>query len=340
MVSQPSADGLLPWVWATLLVTASACTVDNSIVKIEGNDSFVQADPTALDVLLVIDDSGSMEQYQAELSTRFAAFLSYFPSTIDYRVGVTTSTMVPAAPFGNCTAEDIAAAPQGGALSGSDWIDVGDADASERFAERVQVGICGGTYEMGLESAWKAITEANPGFRRADAALSLVFVSDEEDNSPGTTAEYLRAFRERVTAEGRAAFNVSALVVVDEAACSEEQLAGGAHRNERYVDLAAQTGGAVGDLCQGDFDGIVGQVSQAISRQNDTFYLSDFPAVASIEVGVGESLVPCSRGEWEYRLLDGHPAVVFDAGHLPPPGSRVTIEYDHGSGEEAPCIAD
>jgi hypothetical protein len=319
--------------------TLSGCSVDNRIVKIAGNDAFFQADPAEVDVLIVIDDSGSMELYQQQLSTRFDTFLSYFPDSIDYRVGVTTSTMVPAEPFGDCTQADITAAPQGGRLALETWIDNEDSGGAETFEELVQVGICGGTYEMGLESALLAVTGENPGFRRPDASLSLVLVSDEEDNSPGTTSDYLQAFRDHVSASGRMAFNASALVIVDESACDESQLAGGAHQNLRFTDLAQQTGGAVGDLCNEDFDDIVTQVSQASSRMSDTFYLTARPSPASLEVGVSEELVPCDAGVWTYQLLDGHPVIVFDPANLPPPGSRITVSYDHGSGEgEATCV--
>ena len=333
----------MSWLEATLragwvggvAVVIGGCTVDNKIVKIEGNDAFRQADPVEVDMLIVIDDSGSMERYQEALATRFEGFLSYFTEDIDYRIGVTTSTVVPAEPFGDCTAEDIAAAPQGGVLSGEDWVSRGSASAAERFADNVRVGICGGTYEMGLEAAYLAVTGANPGFRRPGAALSVVFVSDEEDNSPGSTSDYLAAFRASVDAPGRNAFNVSALVIADKAQCTDAQLAGGASVNRRFPDLAYQTGGAIADLCTDDFDEIVSQVSQSSSRLLDTFYLRDRPSAGTLEVGVGLELVPCDAGVWSYQLVDDRPAIVFEPDALPAAGSRITVSYDHGSGDEA-----
>ena len=326
--------------WLPLLVVMGmpglfGCTVDNYIVKIEGNDAFFQADPAEVDILLVIDNSGSMEEYQQELSTRFETFLSFFPEDIDYRIGVTSSTVEAPEPNRNCTRADIEESAYGGVLAGEDWIDNEDPDGAARFEEYVQVGICGGGYEMGLEAAYLAVTTANAGFRRPGASLSVVFVSDEEDNSPGTTSEYVRQFRERVDAEGRQAFNASALVIVDETNCSEEQLSSGAHRNIRFPDVATQTEGAVGDLCTEDFDNIVSQVSQASSRMLDTFFLSEYPSPGSLEVGVGEVIVPCTAGEWSYQIVNDRPAIVFSADALPPPGSRITASYNYGSGDPA-----
>jgi hypothetical protein len=313
------------------------CKSDNTLAKLDADDAFFQVEAGEVDVLLVVDNSGSMQPYQEKLSTNFENFLEYFTGYVDYRIGIVTSTIENPTAMGACTQAEIDAIPDGGALVGGTWISDEDANGAERFADLVQVGTCGGGYEMGLETALLALTPpmangANQGFLREDAYLSIIFVTDEEDSSPGTTNEYINAFRDLKGATARDVFNASALVVTNEADCTDEQLDAGASQNIRMVDVANQTDGVIGSICSGDFATIVTELSLASSRLTDTFYLSQTPDAASLIVGVDEEEIACDAGVWEYQEVDGRPALVFARDQLPAPGTRITASYDYGDG--------
>ena len=337
---QPSALRLKRRLPALLLASSlvGGCKSDNTLSKLDADDTFFQAEAGEVDVLLVVDNSGSMQPYQEKLSTNFENFLEYFTGYVDYRIGVITSTIENPEAMGACTPEEVAAIPDGGELVGGPWISDEDADGAERFADLVQVGTCGGGYEMGLETALLALTPpmsegANAGFLRSEAYLSVIFVTDEEDSSPGTTSEYINAFRNLKGISARDVFNASALVVTDEADCTDEQLDVGASQNTRMVDVANQTNGVVGSICSGDFATIVTELSLASSRLTDTFYLSQTPNAGTLIVGVDEVEVACSDGMWAYEEVEGRPAIVFARDQLPPPGARITASYDYGDGD-------
>jgi hypothetical protein len=324
-----------------LLLTSSlaACKSDNSLAKLDADDTFFQVEAGEVDVLLVVDNSGSMQPYQERLSTNFSDFLSFFTGYVDYRIGIVTTTLEPLDPYGPCTQADIDAVPSGGELVGGTWISDEDADGDAVFSDMVQVGTCGAGYEMGLETAAMALTPplsdaggANEGFLRSDAYLSIIFVSDEEDSSPLTTSGYVNTFRSIKGNRSRDIFNASALVVTNAEDCTEEQLNAGATRSDRYADVATQTDGVVGSICSGDFATIVTELSLATSRLTDTFYLSESPEVATIVVGIDGEELPCEDGAWSYDKVDSRPAIVFDRSQLPPPGSQITASYDSGSG--------
>lgn len=338
----PSAESLPPpqspalrWLLlAALAIPATACKSDNSLSKLDGDDAFFQVEAGKVDVLLVVDNSGSMQPYQSKLSENFEDFLSFFTGFVDYRIGVITTSIEDLEPSEFCSAEEIAAVPSGGVLVGNTWITADDADGDERFRELVQVGTCGGGYEMGLETARLALDNGtNPGFIREDAYLSIIFVSDEEDSSPLTTSEYVNSFRALKGATVRDRFNASALVVTDEADCTSAQLDAGANESLRYTDVADQSGGVIGNICAGDFADIVTELSLASSRLRDTFYLSQTPDAATLIVGIDGEEVPCEEGRWVYDEVDGAPAIVFDRAQLPPPGARITASYDYGDGD-------
>ncbi len=330
-----------PLPWIGLLVSiglTGACQSDNSLSKLDADDVFFQVEAGKVDVLLVVDNSGSMQPYQELLSTNFEDFLAYFTGYVDYRIGIITTSIEAPEPYGVCTEDLISSVPHGGELVGQTWISAEDGNGEELFQELVQVGVCGGGYEMGLETAFRALTPplsegANSGFLRDDAYLSIIFVSDEEDSSPLTTNEYINVFRDIKGGEDRDMVNASALVVVDEADCSREQLDAGARENKRYVDVANQTNGVVGSICSGDFGTIVTELSLASSRLTDIFYLSESPDPLTLVVGVDDVEVPCADGMWSYQKVDDKPAIVFARDKLPPPGSRITASYDYGAGE-------
>ena len=149
-----------------------------------------------MDVLFVIDNSGSMEQEQQNLIANFPTFISVLDmSGLDYRVGVTTTgrdydwTMQ--TPFG------VIPQSQDGGHNGKllkpaacnmtkRWIDKTDPNPAMTFSCVANVGIEGPSREMPLAAIRDAFTSAattNAGFRRADALLAIVILTDENDCS-------------------------------------------------------------------------------------------------------------------------------------------------------------
>lgn len=125
-------------------------------------DVFVQ--PGLVDLLLVVDDAPSMAEEQARL-------VEVMPDLVDGlarvsgRVGVTSTD-------------------GGGALSAV--VDAASEDAAAVLADRVAMGADGSDAGEGLAAALAAVTPplsetANVGFRRDDALLVTLFVSDHDD---------------------------------------------------------------------------------------------------------------------------------------------------------------
>lgn len=136
-------------------------------------DRFVQTATSRFDVLFVLDKSGSMVEHQDTLVANVPLLMDRFEASGSaFRIGVTT------------------AAPEvGGPLieaADKRWIDAGDPDVEARF-EAMAVGIGGGTPEKGLAAAYRALGELNEtenaGFRRDDAALHTIVISNEHDYS-------------------------------------------------------------------------------------------------------------------------------------------------------------
>lgn len=330
-------------VGVVLALGLGACS-DYDLIKSAGDDVFYQNPASKVDVLLVVDNSCSMEPYQERLSTNFDAFLTYFvEGNVDYQIGVVTTAVTEPIvdETRGCSQEVIDSIPSGGRLVGGTYITAGNPDGASLFADLVSVGTCGASYEMGLESAYLALTPplvdgANAGFLRDDAYLSVIFVSDEQDSSPLATNAYINAFRDVKGQRNRDIFNASALVVTNEDECTAAQAAA-SDAGTRYVDVATQTGGIIGNLCAENFGAIVTELGLASSRLTDSFPLSQLPVASSLTVAVDETIVGCNVGAWWYELRgegeNVQPTVVFDRQLLPPPGSKISVTYDLGDGD-------
>jgi hypothetical protein len=135
----------------------------------EVTETFRVPDDIAIDVLLVIDNSGSMQDDQQLLADNFQEFIAdaLDDDDLDVQIGVTTTDV-------------ISPGAAAGALVGSPRIL--SARDGDDLAQRVLVGIDGTGLELGLEAMRLALeVPENAGFIRSDAALAVIFVTDEED---------------------------------------------------------------------------------------------------------------------------------------------------------------
>jgi hypothetical protein len=174
--------------------------------------SITQVQPRAkVDILWVVDSSGSMAWAQNQLKSKFQSFAQKLKSTrVDFQVGVTSvdvcqvdSNTGYAIPDALCPS--VSYIPDGvkvggkviGPLKGTLQADpttkktilTDTADFVESFQRTAMLGTKGSAFEHGLWAAKLAVEKAlkpggeNAGFVRKDASLAVVVLSDEEDDS-------------------------------------------------------------------------------------------------------------------------------------------------------------
>ncbi|HEY4057185.1 MAG TPA: hypothetical protein VGM39_11285 [Kofleriaceae bacterium] len=155
-----------------------------------------------MDLVFVVDNSGSMAEEQGNLATNFPEFanilLNYTDpegGQLDFRIAVTTTgtddtttTTVPG--FGPLT---ISETGDNGAFrtncgGSSAWLDANDANLATDLGCRANVGTDGPGTEMPMRAAKMALsspmsTGVNAGFMRDDALLGIVMLTDEDDSS-------------------------------------------------------------------------------------------------------------------------------------------------------------
>jgi|6_EtaG_2_1085325.scaffolds.fasta_scaffold14120_2 hypothetical protein len=137
-------------------------------------DSFEQDGDAMVDILFVIDNSGSMNSNQTNLKNNFDDFMAVFVSAgVDYQIALITT-------------DD--------ATFVGDIITPASTDPTTEFEDQVDsIGCSGGTYEKGLwfsyestSSGGDAAPGSSTGFFREPAKFVVVYVSDEPDISSST----------------------------------------------------------------------------------------------------------------------------------------------------------
>ena len=193
----------------------------------EVKKSFAAVKPLPVDILFVVDNSGSMAEEQANLARNFEAFINALTSAQgnDYRLAIVTTdidsrgrdgaelgglvqaSFAGSAPFQLIQQDSSDCRPiaglKHGCFRGSGARVITSAmarqDQIDAFRSAVSVGTCGSGMEQGLEAMKLALSRTAadcPGqapFLRESANLVVVFVSNEEDSTsqPPDVATYV-----------------------------------------------------------------------------------------------------------------------------------------------------
>lgn len=142
-------------------------------------DSFLQPPPTQADVLFVISNWWSMEQAYAQLIKDFSDMLQVFiGSGMDYHIGIVSTDTEHATEQGKLKE-----------VGGWRWVEQATPDPINTFATMATMDAtgCAGPRKPRDGSYMALVTHAhdqwNQGFRRDDASLHTIFVSDDKDLS-------------------------------------------------------------------------------------------------------------------------------------------------------------
>jgi hypothetical protein len=256
-----------------------------------------------LDILWVIDDSGSMYPFQQSMSSNIGFFMGAFASSgADYRMAVITT----------------------GSSAFNTIIDSTHPDAENAIASLIMAGIGGPGIERGIQMAHDALTSGNaaPGgaFFRQDAKLVIIFLSDEPDQSYGGWYSFV-SFFDNLKPLGD--FVPYAVIGDEPSGClfNNGVYTRNAQFGAGYWDLVDYYGGSWYSICAQDW----GVQLQALANEVTEKKVFDLdepdPIETTIEVYVNGQLTT----EWTYDAALN--AVVFNDGHVPHEGQTITIDY-------------
>lgn len=358
--------------YTMLMSVAVVCTTacGSKSFNVAGEqDSFQQSNSATsvpIDILWVVDNSGSMETSQQQLANSVPAFINKFTQTnFDYRMAVvTTDAYKGMSFFGGDPSLSLFRDgerdyyPNDGindaTSSGVFVISPSTPNINTVFQTNLLQGIYGGGDERGFQSMEAALlntTNAARPFPRAGAFLVVIFLTDEEDfswsgtagiqeTSPGVNnvitdprlhpISRYTGILDAVTnsTDNKKNYMVSTIAIFD-AAC-RQQLTNttftGRRIAERYAQLVDATGGVKASLCD-DFSDIMSNISDSILQFSTKFYLTRTPIPGTLQIFVNNVLVPESH--YVYSVVEN--SVTFEAAHIPPQGASIRVAFTPSS---------
>jgi hypothetical protein len=319
-------------------VTQSGTAVDY-IVTLTGQgdtmglntDTFRQDSKPKADILLVIDDSGSMFDKQQSLGMNFGSFIQYARnSAVDFNVAVTTTD------FSAGTKGQFKAVPNSGEKILTSMTPMLDA----KFGALVNVGTNGSGTESCLEGAVLAltapnITSTNTGFLRPDAVLAVVCVTDAEDQGNSPVPFYLNTLLnvKGSTRAGQFTYNVVGpfLGSAPPGNCSYDEPNPDA---TKHIAMVNATNGVKEEICTMNWATALENIGKNAFGFRTNFFLTARPDLTNgrmIEVKIDGTVLANEdpvRQSTIWRYDETQNSINFEPTYVPEPGEVLTVTYN------------
>jgi hypothetical protein len=303
-------------------------------------DTFAQSVQPKADILLVVDDSGSMADKQANLASNFASFIQYASAAnVDYQIGVITTTddmpsacpPIPIPGAGRCVDGQGKLVRRGtGAAQVGPFLGNATPQVATKFADLVNVGTDGSGTEQGLATAVKALTPPlsvgdNAGFVRPDANLAVVVISDAADQSTQPVSYYQNLLYNVKGFNRLSMFtfsNIGPYLATPPTNCAYDDTSGLA----RYEAIVTATNGVRDEICTSSWSATLQGLGRTAFGFRTTFYLTSTPDLTNghdILVRVAGVLVSSTLWTWDPAAN----AIVFQTNAAPQPGQSLDVTY-------------
>lgn len=369
---------LIPLMGFAVALTACDKT-DRSFSLADAGSTFQQSPIVVqrkLDILWVIDNSGSMDSSQTNLTNSFSSFINRFQSlNYDFHMAVTSSDAWRANYVANNTSKQLLRSLRVGRIEFTTNPYTWATNSGVRIMDRLTPNLSNvfimnatqGTTGTGDERAFSSFSTVlsstdNNDFRRPDAALAVIIVSDEDDFSANTSAFVAADYDDEVNADpvvltntgsttdmydlyndsrldsvssyktyldglvGAGNYSVNMIGILD-TQCKANLNAsyGGRRIGRRYMQLADMTNGVKTSLCD-NFGTSLQLISDSIISLTSTFKLGREPIPSTIQVLVNGSVIPeNATNGWTYSAADW--SVTFHGSAVPAQGASVQILF-------------
>ena len=260
-------------------------------------DSFIQSRSTdGIDILWVIDTSGSMIRYEPQLLAGIEEMLNALPAS-GWRLNIISNDP-------SCAQTDA----QFPLVPGDDIVD----------ATNMLNMMCTGHWEEGFDAVYEYIS-TNPysstWMRPSSSALLVVFVSDEEEQSrthfSGPTSDFTFWYS---SIRSLGSSYIASVVTQDPSTSLCDWTPNIRDVGERYMEATNYFGGTIVDICADDWTAGVADASNQIEPRESLELTHTPDPVSAIRVFINGSL----NYDWYYDSTDNkvHFTVIPSGGDL------------------------
>ena len=231
-----------------------------------------------VDILFVIDNSGSMEYEQRNMAQRTSNFMSILRG-LDYQIAVTTTDPESRRSWGDGRLLDLTGGSAGQKLITTS---IAESNAQALLSNTLQRSETGSGSEQGIRAAHRVIDRyvasesSHRAFFRDGAHFAVVLISDEDEsanadqNDPEKLISHVRN-----TFNGQKMFGYHSIITKPgDTACRSTN---GAAYGERYKAISELTGGVIGSVCEQDYSAQVAGIAEGIRNLLKTMTLQCQP---------------------------------------------------------------
>jgi hypothetical protein len=271
-----------------------------AVLSNETIQRWIQQHQVVVDIVWVVDNSGSMASFQSILGTNMnlfmSSFLQYYP---DFQMAFITTD----SPF--FVGPNITNSTTDPTLAAHDIID--------------SIGTRGQGHEKGLQMLQDCINIGDcQSWMRPNAVLVAIFVADELDGSPGSWTDYVAAY-DSAKPNMFSPYGIIGDVPGGCIAPNGRRV----HAGMGYHEIIDHYLGQWWSICNEDWGDQMEEVAESISVQTSFLLDEEDPVVDSIVVWVNGQQI--DRG-WIYDANSN--SVVFDGVDVAPePGDTLEVSY-------------
>lgn len=334
---------------------SSSSSSSGGNVIVQAHDVF---NPAALgtapkvDMLFVVDNSGSMSDEQAMLADSFQTFIDQFMlRNVDFHIGIITTDVTDPSntTYWNSSRFSGYQQPSRGRLlsryAGEKWLTRNSVNLAAKFRDNVRVGTSGSGQEQGMYSASFALDAAmtsnggfNEGFIRPDALLSVIMVTDEDEDirNGDTLAQRIARMSNAVmglkgpTSPGfRYDFIINLSAAAPATPVTYPLASGTNYYPNAYLAAASQLVGNQFNVARNFGSDLVDIGGGIINQAEREFRLAHTPIAGSIVVQIDGQFVPEDAGNgWIFHAANNTVELVGSA-LAQSPGTTLTIDYQY-----------
>lgn len=306
-------------------IVPSVTVIPDNVV--EKPDDFQAFNPK-VDILFVIDNSGSMGNVQNSLSRNASLFAGAMSqvSILDYQIGVVSTDM-----------DSYGGSPRNGVLHGFPaYLTKNSPDFVSQLSRRMVLGTAGSATEMMFSPVQAALSPPlvngqNAGFLRSDAFLAVIFITDAHDQSDLSPHDLLNFLTlTKGSADLVLGYGVIRTLAQEKVCNASESVT---DKLETFLALVSN-----GDLqqknifslCDPDYGArLVELANDIIKRVSSEVKLKRVPVIETIKVFYGTQEIPNDpHVGWTYRPSTN--SLVLGAGiewEEQGPGVSLTIDF-------------
>lgn len=292
------------------------------------SEASVSFNTPKIDILWVIDNSGSMASAQNSVITNTSAFIQAFTQSknIDWKMGLIST--------------DIADMPYIGFEPGDELSSTAPGNPVQRFQSAVgNLGTNGDSTERSFDPIVNNLKKYN-NFLRDGAYLAIILVTDEDEQS-----DKYRTAQSMIDEVTKLKNNDSSLIIGAGVfstydfglKCSSpfSSTTGFSYINSQYESFINLTGGSYYDICNPNFGNLLSTLGQnlvsKISKLVARIVLQSRPIVSTIKINyLGQDLAPGAAEEGGHWVYDPtyNVIIIHDKNVINGNVKDILIQYD------------